>query len=58
MQLEGYQQIQFISGPFEGLLGRTLSPVDTEGQSWYVEVMIANNPVVQEVPAQDIKPLY
>lgn len=57
MQFEQYRQIQFISGPFTGLLGRTLSPVDKEAEdsNWYVEVMIAGRAVVREVPASDIK---
>lgn len=53
--LEPYQQIQFVSGPFEGLLGRTLGPAGED--TWYVEVKIANNPVVQEVPTADFKPI-
>lgn len=53
--LEPYQQIQFVSGPFEGLLGCTLGPAGDD--TWYVEVKIANNPVVQEVKTSDIKPL-
>lgn len=56
MPLSEYQQIRFISGPFEGLTGKTLSPVvDTE--NWYVEVNIGGRPVVQEVPGADIAPL-
>lgn len=56
MSLSEYQQIRFISGPFEGLTGKTLSPVvDTE--NWYVEVNIGGRPVVQEVPESDIAPL-
>lgn len=56
MSLSEYQQIRFVSGPFEGLTGKTLSPVsDTE--NWYVEVKIGGRPVVQEVPEADIAPL-
>lgn len=56
MSLAEYQRIKFISGPFEGLTGKTLSPVvDTE--NWYVEVKIGGRPVVQEVPESDIAPL-
>lgn len=50
-----YEQIQFVSGPFAGLLGRTLGPAGET--TWYVEVNIANRPVVQEVPVEDFKPL-
>lgn len=57
MQLDQYRQIQFVAGPFKGLLGRTLSPVNSEDEnsSWYVEVMIAGRPVVREVPAADVQ---
>lgn len=56
MSLAEYQQIKFVSGPFEGLIGKTLSRVaDTE--NWYVEVKIGGRPVVQEVPESDIAPL-
>lgn len=56
MSFSEYQQIRFISGPFEGLMGKTLAPVaDTE--NWYVEVKISGRPVVQEVPEADIAPL-
>lgn len=57
MQLTGYQQIQFVSGPFAGLLGRTIGPVGDGDEKWYVEVMIAGRPVMQEVPIEDVKPL-
>lgn len=57
MQFEGYRQVQFISGPFKGLLGKTLSPVDKddEDSNWYVEIMIGGRPVVREVSAADIQ---
>lgn len=57
MQFEGYRQVQFIAGAFNGLLGKTLSPVDKddEDSNWYVEIMIGGRPVVREVPASDIK---
>ncbi len=56
MQLSEYQQIKFVSGPFEGLMGKTLSPV-AGTENWYVEVKIGGRPVVQEVPTADIAPL-
>lgn len=55
MSFEGYRQVQFVSGPFKGLLGRTLSPVGDGETSWYVEVMIAGKPVVREVLTEEIK---
>jgi transcription antitermination factor NusG len=56
MSFAEYQPIKFVSGPFEGLTGKTLSAVpDTE--NWYVEVKIGLNPVIQEVPESDIAPL-
>lgn len=58
MQLEGYTPIQFVSGPFAGLLGKTLGPIDGgETNKWYVEVNIAGRPVIQEVEITDFSPL-
>lgn len=57
MQIEGYTPIQFVSGPFAGLLGKTLSPVGGGDTKWYVEVNIAGRPVVQEVEITDFSPL-
>lgn len=56
MSFTEYQPIKFVSGPFEGLTGKTLSPV-VETENWYVEVNIGGRPVVQEVPEADISPL-
>lgn len=56
MSFTEYQQIKFVSGPFEGLTGKTLAPV-VETENWYVEVKIGGRPVVQEVPESDIAPL-
>ena len=53
--LEPYQQIKFVSGPFEGLLGKSLSKASDE--TWYVQVMIAGNPVTREVKNEEIAPL-
>lgn len=58
MSIEGYTPIQFVSGPFSGLLGKTLSPVGDGESTWYVEVNIAGRPVVQEVPKDDFSPLH
>lgn len=58
-EIQPYQQIKFVAGDFEGLLGKTLGPVsaDDDGCNWYVEVHIGLNKVVREVALEDIAPL-
>lgn len=56
MSLGEYRQIKFVSGPFAGLLGKTLRPV-ADSTDWYVEVMIAGRPVVRQVTVEEIEAL-
>lgn len=59
MQLKGYQQVKLVSGPFSGLLGKTLNAVgDAEkAEKWYVEIMLGGRPVIQEIPTEHIEVL-